>query len=207
MEDIITRFKAIPSTCAADATAGLNNMDARIKPLNEKSVICGRAVTVKMPAGDNLDVLRAIRAAKPGDVLVIDAKGYTSRAVAGDFIIGVAQILGLGGMVVDGSIRDVVSVKNSGFPVFCKGVTCSASAKTGAGQVNVPISCGGVPVNPGDIIVGDADGVVVVPKDQEINILMAAQNKLVQDQTRADKVLSSPDEAKKYLDKILDKKD
>lgn len=203
MEEIIAKFKNIPSTCAADATDGLNNMDTAIKPLKEEYTVCGRAVTVKMPAGDNMPVLRAIRAAQPGDVLVIDAKGYTSRSVAGDFVAGLAQILGLGGMVVDGSIRDVVSIKNSGFPVFCRTATSSASTKNGGGQVNVPVSCGGVAVHPGDIIVGDADGVVVVPQEQAQAVLEAAQNKLQKDEERAAEGLCSPEAARQYLDKLL----
>ena len=203
MEDILEKFKNVSSTCAADATDGLNNLDAAIKPLKEEYTICGRAVTVKMPAGDNMSVLRAIRAAKPGEVLVIDAKGYTSRAVAGDFVVGLAQILGLGGMVVDGSIRDIMTTKSGGFPVFCRTATCSASAKNGGGQINVAISCGGVSVHPGDIIVGDADGVVVIPKEREQEILAAAENKLMLDQKRAERVLQSPDTARAYLDSIL----
>lgn len=203
MEAIIAKFKNVPSTCAADATDGLNNLDIAIKPLKEEYMVCGRAVTVKMPAGDNMAVLRAIHAAKPGDVLVIDSKGYTSRSVAGDFVVGLAQILGLGGMVVDGSIRDVVSIKNSGFPVFCRASTSSASVKSGGGQINVPIACGGVAVNPGDIIVGDADGIVVIPQEREQEVLQAAQNKLQKDQQRAERVLCSPAAARKYLDELL----
>ena len=203
MKDIITCFKVIPSTCAADATSGLNNMDTAIKPLKEEYTVCGRAVTVKMPAGDNLSVLRAISNAQPGDILVIDSKGYTSRAVAGDFVVGLAQVLDLGGMVVDGSIRDIVSIKKSGFPVFCKAATSSASTKNGGGSVNVPISCGGVSVNPGDIILGDADGVVVIPQDREEEMFVAAEAKLLKDKQRADTVLQSPATAKKYLEQLL----
>lgn len=203
MEDIVAKFKAVASTCAADATDALNSMDAAIKPLKEEFTLCGRAVTVNMPAGDNMAVLRAIRAAKAGDVLVIDAKGYTPRAVAGDFVAGLAQILGLAGMVVDGSIRDVISIKRSGFPVFCRNATSSASAKSGGGQVNVPVSCGGVSVHPGDIIVGDADGVVVIPQGREQEVLAAAQQKLLRDQKRAEAFLSSRDAASAYLNKIL----
>jgi regulator of RNase E activity RraA len=203
MEDILKMLASIPSTCAADATEGLNNLDPAIKPLKQEYTICGRAVTVKMPAGDNLVVLKAIRAANPGDILVIDAKGYTSRAVAGDFVAALAQLLGVGGMVVDGSIRDVISIKNSGFPVFCRTATASASVKGGGGAINVPIACGGISVNPGDIIIGDADGVVVIPRERELEIAAAAQNKLLRDRKRAETVLCSPDAAKAYLDELL----
>ncbi len=203
MEEIIAKIQKVPSTCVADATDGMNNMDTAIKPLKAGYKVCGRAVTVKMPAGDNSAVLRAIRAAKQGDILVIDSKGYTSRAVAGDFVAGLAQILGLGGMVVDGSIRDAIGIGNIGFPVFCRSVTSSASTKNDGGEINVPIVCGGVAVNPGDIVVGDDDGVVIVPKDREQEILLAAEKKLLKDQERAEAVLQSPDTARDYLDKLL----
>ena len=126
MEAILERYKKVPSTCAADATEGLNNMDTAIKPLDERWTVCGRAFTVKMPAGDNMMVLRAISEAKPGDILVIDSNGYTSRSVAGEFVVGLARTLGLGGMVVDGSVRDAMNIKASGFPVFCRPATASA---------------------------------------------------------------------------------
>ena len=203
MEDMLAKFKHIPSTCASDALDGMANLDTAIKPLQEDYAICGRAVTVQLPAGDNTSVLRAIREAKPGDILVIDSKGYTSRAVAGDFVVGLAHILGLGGMVVDGSIRDVVCIKNSGFPVFCRGITPSAGGKHGGGQINIPISCGGVSVHPGDIIIGDADGVVVIPQEMAGEVLLAAQNKLQKDQKRADEALASPEAARDYLDRLL----
>ena len=203
MKNILTELKFVPSTCVADAMDGMNNLDTAIKPLKEEYIICGRAFTVQMPAGDNMSVLRAIREAKPGDILVIDSKGYSSRSVAGDFVVGLAQVLGLGGMVVDGSIRDVVSIKNSGFPVFCRGVTASASAKHGVGQINISISCGGVSVSPGDIIVGDADGVVVIPQDKAEGVLLAAQNKLGKDQKRAETALASQDAAREYLERLL----
>ena len=123
--------------------------------------------------------------------------------MAGDFVVGLAQILGLGGMVVDGSIRDVVSIKHSGFPIFCRAVTPSASAKSGGGEINVPISCSGVPVNPGDIIIGDADGVVVIPQNRAKEVLLAAQTKLQKDQVREATVLCNPGAAREYLDKLL----
>lgn len=140
-------------------------MHPSIKPLKEEYILSGRAFTVKMPVGDNAAVLKAIRTAKPGDILVIDAKGDEYRAIAGDFVVGMAKTLELGGIVADGVIRDMKGIKELDFPVFCKGTTVAASGKAGVGELNVPISCGGVSVKPGDIIVGDADGVVVVPME------------------------------------------
>jgi 4-hydroxy-4-methyl-2-oxoglutarate aldolase len=205
MNNIVTAFEEIPTTCISDTMQGLNNMDPSIKPLKEEYRVAGRAYTVKMPVGDNECVLRAIRDAKPGDILVVDAKGDTYRTIAGDFIIGLAQTLGIKGIVTDGVIRDIVGVKKLNYPVFCKGTTVAASAKAGWGQVNVPISCGGTSVNPGDIIVADADGVVVIPKEIEEDVLKKAKDKLIFDQEREEKIAGNPEAIRNYLDSMLSK--
>jgi 4-hydroxy-4-methyl-2-oxoglutarate aldolase len=205
MNDIVAAFEEIPTTCISDTMQGLNNMDPSIKPLKEEYRVAGRAYTVKMPVGDNECVLRAIREAKPGDILVVDAKGDTYRTIAGDFIIGLAQTLGIKGIVTDGVIRDIMGVKKLNYPVFCKGTTVAASAKAGWGQVNVPISCGGTSVNPGDIIVADADGVVVIPKEVEEDVLKKAKEKLIFDQEREDKISGNPEAIRNYLDSMLSK--
>lgn len=203
MSDIVAKYQSVPTTCISDTMQGLHNMDSSIKPLKEEYHLAGRAFTVKMPVGDNLAVLKAIREAQPGDVLVIDAKGDTYRAIAGDFIVGLAKTLGIQGIVVDGVIRDIVGIKQLDFPVFCKGTTVAASGKAGWGELNVPISCGGTSVQPGDIIVGDADGVVVIPQAQEEEILQQALDKLVKDQEREASVSGNPETVRAYLDKFL----
>ncbi|MEI7554656.1 RraA family protein [Candidatus Chlorohelix sp.] len=203
MENILKEFLGLPTTCISDAMEGLNNLDSAIKPLKEEYRIAGRALTVKMPVGDNLAVLKAMRNAQPGDVVVINAKGDTYRAIAGDFVIGMAQTLGIQGFVVDGVIRDIQGIKKLDFPVFCKGTAVAASGKAGVGEINVPISCGGVSINPGDIIVGDADGVVVIPQSKEQKILRKAQDKLEKDIKREAKISGNAEAILKYLDEIL----
>jgi regulator of RNase E activity RraA len=202
MSTVYEEFQKLPTTCISDALKGLNNMDGSIKPLKEEYKVSGPACTVKVLANDNLIVLKGIRMAKPGDVLVVDAKGYEYNAIAGDFVVGMAQTLGLAGIVADGTIRDILGVKKLNFPVFCKGTTVAAGGKAGIGEVNVPISCGGVPVNPGDIIIGDADGVVVVPQEQAQTVLQAAMDKEHKDQERANSVLASAEAVRKHLDKV-----
>lgn len=171
----------------------------------ENYKLAGRAYTVKIPVGDNLSVLKAIREANPGDIIVVDAKGDHYRAIAGDFVLGMAQTLGIGGLVVDGVIRDIVGVKTLNFPVFSRGTTVAASGKAGVGEVNVPISCGGVPVNPGDIIVGDADGVVVIPKAAEQRILALSLEKMKKDELREASISGNPDAIRRHLDQLLSK--
>ncbi|WP_045516773.1 RraA family protein [Neobacillus niacini] len=205
MEKIVKEFLAIPTTCISDAMDGLNNFHPAIKPLKENYKLAGRAFTVKIPVGDNLSVLQAIRDANPGDIVVVDAKGDQYRAIAGDFVVGMAQTLGIGGLVVDGVIRDIVGIKALNFPVFSRGTTVAASGKAGVGDVNVPISCGGVPVNPGDIIVGDADGVVVIPRALENEILAISLEKLKKDGLREASISGNPDAIRKHLDQLLSK--
>lgn len=205
MDEIIRAFEKLPTTCISDPMQGLNNMDSDIKPLKEKYHIAGRAFTMKIPVGDNSTYLRALYEAKPGDILVIDAKGDKYRAVAGDFMAGLAQTLGIKGIVADGVIRDIVGIKKLDFPVFCKGTTVAASNKSGWGEVNIPISCGGATVNPGDIIVADADGVVVVPQHFEKEILVKAEEKLRKDEEREAKIAGNPETIKRYLGELLGK--
>jgi len=203
MNTITSQFEEIPTTCISDTMEGLNNLDPTIKPLKESYKVAGRAFTVKMPVGDNLVVLKAIREAKPGDVLVIDAKGDTYRAIAGDFIIGMAQTLGIKGIVVDGVIRDIEGTKQLNYPVFCKGTTIAASSKAGMGEINIPISCGGQTIHPGDIIVGDADGVIVIPQYFEEEAMERSLDKLNKDIKRAERVSGQREEVIKYLDHFL----
>ncbi|MED4403070.1 RraA family protein [Metabacillus fastidiosus] len=205
MEDIIKQFESIPTTCISDAMDGLNNFNPEIKPLKEEYRFAGRALTVKIPVGDNLAVLRAIRESKPGDVLVIDTKGDTYRGIAGDFVVGMAQTLGVNALVVDGAVRDVLGIKELNFPVFCKGIAVAASGKAGVGEINVPISCGGQPVHPGDMIVGDANGVVVIPQAIEQEVLKKAADRLKKDEIREEKVSGKKEEILKYLDEMLSK--
>jgi 4-hydroxy-4-methyl-2-oxoglutarate aldolase len=205
MDNLVKEFQNIQTTAISDAMDGLNNLSPAIKPLKEEYKLAGRALTVKLPVGDNLAVLKAIREAQPGDIIVVDAKGDQYRAIAGDFVIGMAQTMGVGGIVVDGVIRDIVGIKELNFPVFSKGTTVAASGKAGVGEINVPISCGGMAVNPGDIIAGDADGVVVIPKAIEQEVLVKALDKMKKDQIREESISGNRDAIIKHLDKVLGK--
>lgn len=206
MQKMIDEFRMLPTTCVSDAMQGLNNFDTAVKPLREEYKICGRAITVKMPAGDNMMVLKAMKEAQPGDILVIDSANYSYRAVAGDFVIGLAQTLGLGGVVAYGTIRDVQGIKAMNFPVFCSGTTVACSQKIGVGEINVPISCGNATIYPGDFIIGDADGVVAVPEAKARIILEAAQKKLEKDELRAQRVLGDAQSALNYINSLIPEK-
>ncbi|MFJ8090946.1 RraA family protein [Lysinibacillus sp. NPDC095746] len=204
MTKVEVSFKHLPTTAVSDATGGHTNLRSDIKPLADHYKIAGRAVTVRLPDGENGAVLEAIRAAQEGDILVIDAKGNTNRAVAGDFVLSLAKGIGVQGFVVDGVIRDMAAIRELDFPVFSLGTTVAAGNKNGGGQVNVPIAIGGVSVRPGDYIIGDVDGVVVVPQEDAERIVAAAEVKLEKDDVRAQEALANgKDSIIKYLDKVL----
>lgn len=204
MTKVEVSFKHLPTTAVSDATGGHTNLCSDIKPLADHFKIAGRAVTVRLPDGENGAVLEAIRAAKEGDILVIDAKGNTNRAVAGDFILSLAKGVGVQGLVVDGVIRDIAAIRELDFPVFSLGTTVAAGNKNGGGKVNVPIAIGGVAVHPGDYIIGDMDGVVVVPQNDAERMVAAAEAKIQKDEIRAQEAhVNGKESIIAYLDKAI----
>lgn len=205
MRSVIKQLKSVSTTALSDVLKGMNNVDATIKPLKEEYKIAGPAYTVKLPVGDNLYLLKALKEAKPGDILVVDVKGDIYRAIAGDFVVGMMQTLELGGLVVDGAIRDIIDIKKLNFPVFSKGTTVASGSKKGPGEINGPISCGGVSVNPGDIIVGDVDGIVVIPQAQAETVLQKAQEKEAADEKREAKYGQNKERIYEYIDGMIAK--
>jgi regulator of RNase E activity RraA len=159
-------YRDFATSNIADAMGRFGAMEHSIKPIAERMKIVGPAVTVRLRTGDNLMAHQAIAIAEPGDVIVIDAAGNVTNAVWGEIMSFAAQTKGVGGLVIDGAIRDRIAIVKLGFPVFAKAVIPTACDKDGPGEVNLPISCGGVLINPGDLIVGDDDGVVIVPRER-----------------------------------------
>lgn len=203
MENAIEKIKHLPVTSISDGMNGQNHLNPSIKPVKENLKFAGIAKTVKVPAADNLLLLKAIREAKPYEVIVVDAKGYLYNAACGDFVVGLAKTLGLQGMVIDGAVRDVKGIKDLNYPVFSKGVTVAASYKHGSGEINVPVSCGGVAIHPGDIIAGDEDGVVCIPQSMIDDVVKRACEKIKQDGERERKVLGNVDAVRRYIGRQL----
>lgn len=191
-----------PTTAISDGQNGRGYIAGNIQAIEYHHTLVGRAITVSLPVGENAAVLDAIKACQKGDVLVVDAKGDMNRAVAGDFVISLMQKLGVAGLIVDGVIRDIESVKALDFPVFCKGTTAVAGVKNGGGLVNIPISIGQTVVTPGDFIFADADGVVVVPQEDIFEVVERTKAKLESDAKRESDVLSSIGAARAYLEKM-----
>lgn len=177
---LVERFRGIPSSNINDMMNRLYNTDASIKSLNHLPML-GTAITVRVPLGDNLMFHRALDIAQPGDVLVVDGGGCMERSLAGEIMITYAEKKGLAGIVVNGALRDLDGILRSSMPVYAKGITPQGPFKNGPGEINVPVCCGGVVVLPGDILVGDLDGVVVIRKDDAPYIIDKAQEKLAKE--------------------------
>lgn len=151
ISDLLNRLYAVDSEIAC-LTGGQHRL-------------CGPACTVRVFPGDNLMVHKSLDIAKPGDIVVIDARGTTTNAVLGDIICTKARHRRIAGFIVDGLIRDLPEIIPLNFPVFARGTTPIGPLHRGPGEINFPIQCGGVVVNPGDLIVADGAGIVVVPRE------------------------------------------
>jgi len=180
--DIVAAFADMPVAAIGDAmsrnvgTVGLRQYHARLD-----TVMCGTAVTVRVRPGDNLMIHKALMMVAPGDVLVIDGGGDVSQALVGGLIRTTCVTKKLAGLVIDGAIRDLVEWAEDGMPIFARGHTHRGPSKDGPGEVNVPVSCAGLVVMPGDLIVGDADGVIAVPASEAGDILVRTRAHLVKE--------------------------
>ncbi len=161
--DRFEKLMQVTTGNACDAMDRFGAMDYRIKPVHPSMKCVGTAVTVKARPCDNLIIYKALEVAEPGDVIVIGLGGFTGNAVWGDITSLIGRKKNLAGMVTDGLVRDTPGIEEVGLPVFAMGAVPSSPFKDGQGEVNVPITCGGITVMPGDIVLGDADGVAVVP--------------------------------------------
>ncbi len=163
-EALLAAFAGLPTGYIVDAMRGRGCLDHRIKPLAPTStVLVGTAVTSHSGPGDNLALFGALDAARRGDILVAATDAFMETAVTGDLLLGMARNRGVAGFVTDGVVRDIVGVLAVGLPVYCAGVTANSAARNGPGTVGLPVVLGGVQIASGDILVGDRDGVVVVP--------------------------------------------
>jgi regulator of RNase E activity RraA len=170
-DEVLARFRGLGTGPVCDALGRFAAMDHQIKPLDPGMALVGSALTVWTRPCDNIAIYKALEMAQPNDVLVISANGYTTNSVSGELTTLVGRARGLAGMVIDGMVRDSREIIEIGLPVFARGLTPNSPYKDGPAKINVPVTCGGASVNPGDILVGDADGVVVVPQETAEEVL------------------------------------
>jgi RraA family protein len=169
--ELMSQFTEYATPDISDLLNRLYAVNPAIQCLTGQHTLCGPALTVKVFPGDNLMVHKALDVAEPGDIVVVDAGASTMNAVLGDLISTKAKHRKIAGFIVDGLVRDLPDVIKLDFPVFARGATPIGPLHRGPGEINYPICCGGVVVNPGDIIVADAAGVVVVPQDIAAELL------------------------------------
>jgi len=178
-ERILAALRELPLAAISDnmhRNIGTIGLQPYHRP-GEKTM-AGTAVTARSRAGDNLTYLRALEFCRPGDVLVIDGGGDLANAAVGGILSFYAAHIGLAGLVVDGAIRDVAEIRSREFPVYARGVTHRGPYKDGPGEINVPVSVGGMVVHPGDIVVGDQDGLLAIPQEDAEGLIEKARGVL-----------------------------
>lgn len=168
---VVEALGRFPTAVITDCMGRYGAMRSDIKGIYQGIRVAGPAFTVQTFRADNLMCHLAIKLAKPGDVLVIDASGFEDTALWGELMTTMARARGIAGVVIDGAIRDREVITQMRFPVFAKATTPMGGFKVLPGSINIPISCGGVTVNPGDVVVGDGDGVAVIPREQAAKVL------------------------------------
>lgn len=176
------------SSIFADVAGRRGAMAGRVRALAPTMRACGPAFTVEVRPGDNLMIHAAMAMARPGDVLVIDGKADRTCALMGAIMMTACKKLGLGGVVLDASHRDTEELLALGFPVWSAGANPNGPTKNVPGRINWPVSCGGVAVRPGDLVIADADGVVVVEKEKAPSLLPLAEKKVADERKRIEDI-------------------
>lgn len=175
--DLIQRYLPLPVANVSDVMSRMTAGGARLRPMHRGGKLCGPALTVKSRPGDNLMLHKALDLAEPGDVIVCDAGGDTTNALMGELMLAHAIRRGIGGFVLYGAIRDLDAFQSRNLPVYALGVTHRGPYKDGPGEIGFPVSLDGMVVAPGDLMLGDADGVLAVPRAEAGDILSRARKK------------------------------
>lgn len=174
----LTKWSGLPTSIIGDCMNRQNIMDSKIKPISKAKELFGQARTVSVIAGDNAAIHTAMAFIKPREILVIDGASYSERALWGEILNTIAIKKSLSGVIIDGAVRDSKELKKMNMPVFCSAISPAGPHKGWGGIIDSRISCGGVCVSPGDIIVGDDDGVVVVPLGRKEEVLTKVEAKV-----------------------------
>jgi 4-hydroxy-4-methyl-2-oxoglutarate aldolase len=201
--EIVRQASMFAASILADVAGRRGTLDGRIEPLSPAMRLAGPAFTVEVRAGDNLMIHAAISIAQPGDILVVDGKGDRSCALMGSLMMNACKRLGLGGVVLDAACRDSEELRALGFPVYAVGTNPNGPTKAVPGRINWPISCGGVAVSPGDLVVGDADGVVVVEREKAASLLGLAAKKVADERARLEDIAAGRNLKPPWLDASL----
>lgn len=202
----VEALRGLPTSVIGDVMGGRLIGTTALRPVNRSSVsACGNALTVRVRAGDNLLIHKALELLQSGDVLVVDGEGDVSRALVGEIMMTTARVRGAVAFVMDGAIRDAEAFEEHSFPCWACGVSLRGPYKDGPGSINVPISVGGMLVRPGDVIVGDNDGVVAVPAALAGEVATKARAKVAQEKETIAAILRGT-YSSAWVDEALSKK-
>jgi RraA family protein len=202
---LIAEFAKMVTPHLSDSMERLYAGGPQLRPMHKAGKLAGPAFTVKTAPGDNLLVHRAIDTAQKGDVIVVDAGGFPDHAIIGELMMSRARQRGVAGMVIWGAIRDSAEIGAGDYPIFACAVTHRGPYKNGPGEINVPVMMGGMPVNPGDIIVGDADGLVAIPQEMAERVLASAKAILEKETASMQQILAGTVD-RGWVDKALKEK-
>jgi RraA family protein len=175
--DTVAKFRELPVANISDSMSRMTAGGAALRPIHKEGMLAGPAFTVKTRPGDNLMVHKAPDIAEPGDVIAVDGGGDLTNSLIGEMMAAQAERRGIAGIVIYGAIRDHDTLHAGTFPVYAAGVTHRGPYKDGPGEINVPIAIDGMVIAPGDLIVGDGDGIVCVPFDVTAEVLKATEAK------------------------------
>jgi regulator of RNase E activity RraA len=185
--EVVQKFRSLPVANVSDCMSRLTGAGPRLRPYHREGNLSGPAFTVKTRPGDNLIVHKALDIASPGDVVVVDAGGDLTNSIVGEIMITYAMNRGLAGLVINGSIRDSDAVRGLSFPVYAAGVTHRGPMRTGPGEIGRSIAFDGMVIEPGDLIIGDGDGVLCIPFNEMEEVYQAAAaKKKIEDQILKD---------------------
>ncbi|MFW8564994.1 RraA family protein [Orrella sp. 11846] len=193
-QQTVEKFSSLPVANISDMMSRLQAASAGLRPMHQGGVMAGPALTVRCRPGDNLMVHKALQMAQEGDVIVVDAGGDLTNAIIGELMVAKAIYRKLGGIVINGAVRDSETIASGQFPVFALGVTHRGPYKDGPGEINVPICLGSMVIEPGDLIVGDADGVVSVPFDLTEEVYQTTVKKHAQEEESLAMIQSGTDD-------------
>lgn len=188
--DEIAALAAFSSSTVYEAIGQIGAMSSGLKPIAAGMKLCGPALTIDCPAGDNLMIHAAIAETQPGDVLVVDHKGSLEDGPFGEIMARASRHRGVAGLVIDGCVRDSAEIRALGFPVFARGLCIRGTTKLLRGSIGHPITCGGIAVAPGDVVLGDDDGLVVVPRARIAEAAAAAASRARHEAEMIEKIRS-----------------
>jgi RraA family protein len=175
--DVVAKYVGLPVANISDVMSRMTAGGPRLRPMHDGTFMAGPALTVRTRPGDNLMVHKALDLAAPGDIIVVDAGGDLTNAIIGEIMVSYAKSRKLGGIIINGSIRDAGALRKGNFPVFAAGITHRGPYKDGPGEINCTVALDGMTIEPGDLIVGDDDGLLCIPFDQTEAIYEAAKAK------------------------------